>query len=88
MITPIAERRITRTEKRLLEVLANSGFKGVHTDSLWTALYAHLPECDQPESRIIPVLICNLRKKIRKKGKDIEPIRNFGYRLVELPHAQ
>ena len=88
MKTPIAERRITKTEKQILDLLDNTGPKGIHTDSIWTALYAHLPDCDQPESRIIPVLICNLRKKIKKQGLDIQSIRNFGYRLVEVAHAE
>ena len=88
MITPIADRRITKSEQQLLDLLTSHGPKGVHVDSLWTALYAHLPECDQPESRIVPVMVCNLRKKIRKQGLDIQPIRNFGYRLVEVAHAQ
>jgi len=88
MITPIAERRITKTEKQILDLLDGTGPKGIHTDRIWQVLYAHLPESDQPESRIIPVLICNLRKKIKKQGLDIQPIRNFGYRLVEVAHAQ
>lgn len=81
MKTPIAERRITKTEQRILDLLDGTGPQGIHTDRIWTALYSHLPECDQPESRIIPVLVCNLRKKVRKHGIDIEPIRNFGYRI-------
>ena len=50
-------------------------------------LYGDIPDHMQPESRIIPVLICSLRKKIASKGLKIEPIRCFGYRLVEVPHV-
>jgi DNA-binding response OmpR family regulator len=88
MKTPIAERRITKTEQQILDILHGTGPKGIHTDRIWHALYAHLPECDQPESRIIPVLVCNLRKKIKARGLDIQPIRSFGYRLVQVTHAQ
>lgn len=77
---------ITPTEQAILDMLQEAGPKGLHTDRIWTLLYGHRPECDQPDSRIVPVLVCNLRKKIRAQGIRIEPIRNFGYRLTEVIH--
>lgn len=67
-------------------MLVEAGPKGLHVDRMWVLLYGHKPECEQPDSRIIPVLVCNLRKKIAVQGIRIEPIRNFGYRLTEVIH--
>lgn len=83
MRTPKAERAISRAEQVVLDRLRKSMPNEVSTDSLYTALYGHLPECDQPESRIIPVVVCNLRKKIKAMGLEIIPIRHVGYKMVE-----
>ncbi len=80
-------RPITPTEQRVLDGLTEAGPKGISTDSLLDRVYGSSGQ-SHPESLIIPVLICNLRKKIKKQGLDIQPIRNFGYRLVEVAHAQ
>ena len=77
---------LTDTEQRILEILTHAGQIGVSTDDIHDALYGDLPEHKQPESRIIPVFICNIRRKISVQGMKIEPIRNFGYRLTETIH--
>lgn len=87
MRTPKAERAISRAEQVVLDRLKRSMPNEVTTDSLYTALYGHLPECDQPESRTIPVIVCSLRKKIKRHGMEIIGIRNVGYKLVEVPNV-
>jgi len=80
-------RPITPTEQRVLDSLTEAGPKGISTDSLLDRVYGSSGQA-HPESRIIPVLVCNLRKKVKPLGLRIEPIRNFGYRLTETSHAQ
>lgn len=87
MGTPVEERPITTTEMRLLNLLMTAGNKGASIDAMHEALYGSRPDHQQPESRIIPVIICSLRKKIKRQGLGIEPIRHVGYRLVEVSHV-
>ena len=73
---------MTKNEHQLLEYLfANMG-KFVHKERIWIALYSHKPECDWPESEIIKVLICKLRKKLRHHK--ITTRFGFGYQLDRL----
>lgn len=87
MKTPVEDRPITDSENKLLKLLTLAGPDGVGTDTMHEALYGDRAEHMQPESRIIPVIICSLRKKIKRQGLGIEPMRHFGYRLVEVVHV-
>ena len=73
---------MTKNELQLLEYLfANMG-KCVHKERIWVALYSHKPEADWPESEIIKVLVCKLRKKLRHHK--ITTRFGFGYQLDRL----
>jgi DNA-binding response OmpR family regulator len=55
---------LTKTERRLFALFKDAGGRTLSHENLWHHTYAHLPECDWPESDIIKVIICNMRKKL------------------------
>lgn len=56
--------------------------------SLWIVLYGHLPDCDQPETKIVDVYICRIRAKLAEYGIQIENLWSFGYRLAPADKAK
>jgi DNA-binding response OmpR family regulator len=49
---------------------------------LLTAMYAHRPECDWADSKILSVQVCRIRKNLLPKS--IETMWGRGFRLTEL----
>jgi DNA-binding winged helix-turn-helix (wHTH) protein len=76
--------RLTRTEKALLEILTHHKGIVVSKDELFYLLYRR-PQ--MPSIRIIDVLICNIRRKLRKIPNmtfDIKTVWGRGYILCAL----
>ena len=75
-----AEWRLTRNEKRLLGVLLSMNI--AHTDAIMAAIYRG--KLDEPFSKIINVMIFNLRRKLRPFGVEIRTRINLGFYIDEL----
>jgi len=58
--------RVTPEESRVLAILVKRAF-ATH-DTIYTILYGARPECDQPEMKIVDVMICKVRKSLRQNG--------------------
>lgn len=56
--------------------------EGCSKPQLLDALYAHLPNADEPEIKIIDVFICKARKKLKPYGLEIETMWGAGYRFA------
>jgi DNA-binding response OmpR family regulator len=88
------EFRLTPSEETLLGRLAKGG--RVHKEQLYQALYSARIDTDPPEIKIVDVLICKLRGKLKPFDLEIETDRGFGYalrasdvsRLAQWPHTQ
>lgn len=61
--------------KQLLGMLLARPF--VTRDAAYEALFGDRPECDQPQPKYIDVIICSLRKSLRRF--DIEISTEFGH---------
>jgi DNA-binding response OmpR family regulator len=48
---------------------------------MMTVLYADRPD-DEPDSTILNVMICTMRKKLSPHGVEIRTIRGVGYELT------
>jgi DNA-binding response OmpR family regulator len=72
---------LTRQQFRLFDFLLSKGGRVARSDAIYQVLFDHLPECDQPEPKIIDVLICKIRAAIKPLGIEIETIWGNGYSL-------
>lgn len=54
---------LTKTEARFLGFLAKRDI-AQSVNAIHAAIYGERPECDQPEIKIINVVICNMRKRL------------------------
>ena len=69
--------KLTRNEHIVYDMLSDGR---LHThEALWQALYGHKPEADWPDSNIVKVYVCVLR---RKTGAEIENHNSVGYRMT------
>jgi two-component system cell cycle response regulator CtrA len=74
---------VTRTEFAILELMALRKGRVIPKQSFFDHLYNGL---DGPETRVIDVFICNLRKKLSAWGMGslIDTVRGHGYMMREL----
>lgn len=74
---------VTRKEYSILELMALRKGRVIPKQNFFDHLYSGL---DGPETRIIDVFICNLRKKLAAWGVDslIDTVRGHGYIMREL----
>lgn len=74
------EYRLTPQETRLLTLM----YRRLHVtrDSIMSALYDDQAHGDCAYPKIIDVLICRLRKKLREFDIHIETIHSAGFRLL------
>ena len=73
----------TRLQHRQMEVfmfLYKHRSKNVSRESLMWHLYQFRDT--EPGSKILDVLVCHMRKRLRPIGVEIETIWGFGYRLL------
>lgn len=70
---------ITALSARLLQVLVEKG--ELSKESLFFALYSD--KIDQPELKIVDVLLCKIRKGISPFGVKVETVWGFGYHMFE-----
>lgn len=54
----------------------------VTRDSIFAALYSHLPIDDEPEAKIVDVYLCKIRKKLTKFGIQIHTVWGQGFALA------
>jgi len=71
---------LTATEARLFSAIA--GREMATKQYLMTALYSDRPD-EEPEIKIVDVLVCKIRKKLRPFGVEIKTIWGQGYMLPD-----
>lgn len=54
----------------------------VTRDSIFAALYSHLPIDDEPAAKIVDVFLCAIRKKLSRFGVQIHTVRGRGFALA------
>lgn len=77
--------RFTMLEPReleLFEALWSSIGKLRTKEQLMTDLYWLRTDNDEPDAKIVDVLICKIRRKLKLIGVEIQTIRGKGYRLL------
>jgi hypothetical protein len=48
---------------------------------VWTILYGDRPECDQPEVKVLDVMVAGIRRALDLHGIQVETIWGTGYRI-------
>jgi two-component system cell cycle response regulator CtrA len=71
---------LTPTEERYLGMVYTQSFVCTK-EAILIGVYGGLPECDVPEMKIIDVIFCKIRKKLKPFGVQIETIWGRGYFL-------
>ena len=69
---------LTHTERLVLGILIRR--RRVTKEQLMTALYCHRPD-NEPCAKIIDVMICKIRKKLKPHGIEIKTIWYEGYEI-------
>ena len=69
---------LTHTERLVLGILIRR--RRVTKDQLMTALYCHRPD-NEPCPKIIDVMVCKIRKKLKPHGIVIKTIWSTGYEI-------
>ncbi len=69
-------------EARLLLILRRARGREMSTEMLYSRLYSNHPD-DTPEIKIVNVMVCKMRAKLRGSPWTIETVWGIGYRLVE-----
>jgi two-component system cell cycle response regulator CtrA len=74
---------LTKRECDILEILVQRKNKAVSKNTIMTHLYAL--ERDEPDSKIVDVFICKLRRKLHNAGVPnlIKTVWGIGYQLVD-----
>ena len=70
--------KLTYNERMLLGLLMRR--HRATKDQMMTMLYADRPD-EEPDSKILDVMICKMRKKLRPHGVEIRTILGAGYEL-------
>ena len=70
--------KLTYSERMLLGLLMRR--HRVTKDQMMTMLYADRPD-EEPDSKILDVMICKMRKKLSPHGVEIHTIHGAGYEL-------
>lgn len=75
---------LTGRQRTLLECLARRKNATVTKDSILDFLYGGL---DEPEAKIVDVMVCAVRRKLREFGADrhLQTVWGVGYRLSDQP---
>lgn len=73
---------LTRSERRLVDLLASRPGKVFPQSSVVSALYFDVPGGDAPQPKIVDVYVCKIRKKITGAPFVIETVWGEGYRLT------
>ena len=71
--------KLTYNERMLLGLLMR--LHRATKDQMMTMLYADRPD-EEPDSKILDVMICKMRKKLRPHGVEIRTIHGAGYELT------
>ena len=71
--------KLTYSERMLLGLLMRR--HRATKDQMMTMLYADRPD-EEPDSKILDVMICKMRKKLSPHGVEIRTIHGAGYELT------
>lgn len=77
---------LTRQEAALFDQLRKARGAVRTKEQLLTSIY--LVDADEPEIKIIDVIVCKLRKKLTPLGVHIGTVWGHGYRLVATKQAR
>lgn len=81
-LSPLPGLSLTRLEARLLHHLDRHRNRPVTEEALMFAMYQLRPDRDWPDTNIVGIRICNLRRKLRlAEGIRIETFRTVGFCL-------
>lgn len=76
--------KLPATKARLLLILINNEGECVRKQTLMNRLYVEKPN-DAPQTKIIDVFVCHIRKAIEGSEYQIETVWGEGYMLVKKP---
>lgn len=72
----------TPSHARLLSVFAKRLGRLVTRESAHTVMYGHLPECDQPDLKVIDVYIVHIRRHLKAQECPLELITQWGQGFI------
>lgn len=75
--------RLTKTEIAYFLPLYERPARAVDKGAIYDSVYQLRPDCDQPGMKIVDVMICKLRRKLKHLGIEIETYWGMGYALKE-----
>lgn len=84
-LAPVVEAGFTPQEARVLLSLQDSNGRVVSKDRVYAAICAHRADADDlPDIKLVDVLVCKVRKKLRSKPyrAQIKTAWGAGYRLL------
>lgn len=71
------EFRLSPIEMKIVGILVRREI--ANAEMMFSGVYGNLPECDQPELKTIDVHLCNIRRKLAKKGYVIKNRKGVGF---------
>ena len=71
---------LTRAENRIMGVLLSLNI--AHRDAIMTAVYGDSPDLE-PDAKIVDVMVCKLRAKVRRHGVEIRTVRGLGFAIEQ-----
>lgn len=71
---------LTSSEAVVLAAISSTP-EGASKQRIFETLYAMRSSGEVPETKIVDVLVCKIRKKLKAIGVDIETVWGWGYRL-------
>lgn len=78
-IEPPRHWKLTPLQTRLFQCIAARDVADKHF--IWFSLYGDRHDDEVPEEKIVDVLVCNIRKKVKPFGVNIETVWGRGYSL-------
>lgn len=74
---------LTAKQREIADLLRSKFGKCITRESIMAALYSARPDADEPDIKIIDVLVCKLRKVLVGSGFWIKSEWGVGYRMLE-----
>ncbi|HWY14413.1 MAG TPA: winged helix-turn-helix domain-containing protein [Rhizomicrobium sp.] len=82
--------RLSGTEYRFFTILYERRGRIIDKGVLYDMIYAALPDCDQPDAKLVDIWVCKLRRKLRPIGVEIVTAwgRGYGLSRVSAPSTE
>lgn len=84
---PVPGVKFTRCQRRIVARLMERIGQTVRRDSLMNAMYFDRPD-EEPDIKIVDVLVCQIRKKLKESDFEIINDRGIGYGIQRIPRLR